>query len=243
MQYQIFLKIGAVCLTVLLLVVEGKEEDYYKLLGIKRTATDKEIKKAFRKLAVIYHPDKNKDPDAEAKFVEIAKAYEVLSDPEQRRLYDQLGRKQFENRGNHGSRGGTRQGSQQRGNFDYKSFFRDFDSSFSNFRNRRRSGGDNRRGNGFNFFGDDFWEGFDDDFFGSGAFESLHKNKARNHRGSHDSVFGNAFDDVTFPNMHSNIRTSHFSTTTHRHASTTGRTCRTVTQRVGNTITTYTDCS
>ena len=74
MQYQVLLKIGAICLTVLLVeVVEGKGEDYYKLLGVKKTATEKQIKKAFRKLAVRYHPDKNKEPGAEAKFVEIAK--------------------------------------------------------------------------------------------------------------------------------------------------------------------------
>ena len=53
--------------------VHSATKDYYKILGVEKSASDREIKKAFRKLAVQYHPDKNKDPDAEKKFVEIAK--------------------------------------------------------------------------------------------------------------------------------------------------------------------------
>ena len=58
--------------------------DFYKILGVKRTATDDELKKAYHKLALKYHPDKNKDPDAEEKFKEIAEAFHVLSDGESR---------------------------------------------------------------------------------------------------------------------------------------------------------------
>jgi DnaJ-class molecular chaperone len=76
----------AICLTEIL---SGK--NYYKVLGLERTATDKDIKKAFRKMALQLHPDKNKSPDAEEKFREIAEAYEVLSDPEKRRVYDRTG--------------------------------------------------------------------------------------------------------------------------------------------------------
>src|SRR5262245_46419808 len=67
-------------------------KDYYKSLGVARTASDDEIRKAFRKLARQYHPDvaKNKK-EAEEKFKEINEAYEVLSDAEKRRKYDQLG--------------------------------------------------------------------------------------------------------------------------------------------------------
>ena len=55
-------------------------KDYYKILGVSRKATDNEIKKAYRKMALKYHPDKNKAPDAEEKFKDIAEAYEVLMD-------------------------------------------------------------------------------------------------------------------------------------------------------------------
>lgn len=66
-------------------------KDFYKVLGISRTANDDEIKKAYRKLALKYHPDKNKTPGAEDRFKEVAEAYEVLSDKSKRELYDQYG--------------------------------------------------------------------------------------------------------------------------------------------------------
>lgn len=66
-------------------------KDYYKILGISRNATDEDIKKAYRKLALKYHPDKNKAKDAEEKFKEVAEAYEVLSDKKKREIYDQVG--------------------------------------------------------------------------------------------------------------------------------------------------------
>src|SRR6476661_9094613 len=66
--------------------------DYYELLGVSRTATAEEIKKAYRRLAREHHPDVNPDDaESEAKFKEIAKAYEVLSDPDLRARYDQFG--------------------------------------------------------------------------------------------------------------------------------------------------------
>ncbi|RDB31785.1 molecular chaperone DnaJ [Candidatus Similichlamydia laticola] len=67
--------------------------DYYDLLGISRTASEEEIKRAYRKQAVKYHPDKNPDdPAAEKKFKEISEAYEVLSSPEKRQMYDRYGK-------------------------------------------------------------------------------------------------------------------------------------------------------
>ena len=67
-------------------------KDYYKILGLQsHGASEEDIKKAYRKMALKYHPDKNKSAGAEEKFKEIAEAYEVLSDPKKRQVYDQYG--------------------------------------------------------------------------------------------------------------------------------------------------------
>ena len=66
-------------------------KDYYDIIGVKRGATQDEIKRAYRKLARKYHPDVSKEADAEQRFKEIGEAYEVLKDPEKRAAYDQLG--------------------------------------------------------------------------------------------------------------------------------------------------------
>ena len=72
------------------------EKDYYEILGVKKTATEAELKKAYRELAKKYHPDKNKgNKEAENKFKEISEAYAVLSDKEKREQYDRLGREAF----------------------------------------------------------------------------------------------------------------------------------------------------
>src|SRR5438105_4474159 len=70
----------------------AEPRDFYEALGVSRTANQKEIQRAYRKLARTYHPDVNKDPAAEERFREISEAYDVLSDPETRRRYDTFGR-------------------------------------------------------------------------------------------------------------------------------------------------------
>ena len=68
------------------------EKDYYKILGVERTATADEIKRAYKKVAIKYHPDRNPgNKEAEEKFKQAAEAYDVLRDPDKRARYDQFG--------------------------------------------------------------------------------------------------------------------------------------------------------
>ena len=102
------------------------KKDYYEVLGVSKTASDDEIKSAFRKLAKKYHPDVCKEPDAEAKFKEVQEAYAVLSDSNKRKQYDQFGHAAFD-----GSQGG---GSYDFGDMDFSDIFGDlFGGGFSSF--------------------------------------------------------------------------------------------------------------
>src|SRR6266496_2275699 len=72
------------------------KRDYYEVLGVGRSATEEEVKRAYRKLAVQFHPDKNPDdPHAEEKFKELGEAYDVLMDPDKRAAYDRFGHAAF----------------------------------------------------------------------------------------------------------------------------------------------------
>eukprot|EP01029_Cantina_marsupialis_P011005 TRINITY_DN2474_c0_g1_i1.p1 TRINITY_DN2474_c0_g1~~TRINITY_DN2474_c0_g1_i1.p1 ORF type:complete len:583 (-),score=201.38 TRINITY_DN2474_c0_g1_i1:180-1877(-) len=130
--------------------------DFYKILGVKRNANDKQLKKAYRKLALKYHPDKNIDnkEEAEDKFVEVSQAYEILSDSDKRAIYDQYGEEGLEGGMPQGGPGGPQGGPggfhfQQRGgggsSFSFEEAFKVFESMFG--------GGGSTGGGGFGGFG------------------------------------------------------------------------------------------
>lgn len=102
------------------------KRDYYEVLGVSREATKTEIKKAYKRLARRYHPDVNKEPDAEEKFKEVAEAYRVLSDDQLRAKYDQFGHAAFDRRGGGQDFGGF-------GGFGDFSDFAGFDDIFDMF--------------------------------------------------------------------------------------------------------------
>jgi molecular chaperone DnaJ len=131
------------------------EKDYYELLGVKKTATEAELKKAYRELAKKYHPDKNKgNKEAENRFKEISEAYAVLSDKDKREQYDRLGREAFGPGGANPFQG-----------FDFSEFMG------GGGRARRPAGGGGRRSSTIDFtdiFGDLFGGGAR----GGGGFEA-----------------------------------------------------------------------
>ncbi|HET6519623.1 MAG TPA: molecular chaperone DnaJ [Geminicoccaceae bacterium] len=125
------------------------KRDYYDILGVSRTAAEADLKKAYRTLAMQYHPDRNPgDKSAEQRFKEINEAYEVLKDPSKRAAYDHFGHAAFENGGGPG--GGRRPGGGGPGGagFDFGSFADVFDDLFGEFTGaaRRRGGSAGLRG-------------------------------------------------------------------------------------------------
>jgi curved DNA-binding protein len=118
-------------------------KDYYKIIGVEKSATKDEIKKAYRKLAMKYHPDRNpNDKVAEEKFKEITEANEVLSDPEKRKKYDTLGAnwKQYQHTGGgfedfYSQFGGARRGGGTTYEFsgDINDIFGNMGGGFSDF--------------------------------------------------------------------------------------------------------------
>lgn len=94
-------------------------KDFYKVLGVSKGATDDELKKAYRKLALKYHPDKNKSPGAETKFKEIAEAYEILHDTKKREIYDRYGEEGLKGTPFGPNGGGPAHGEGMPNNFSY----------------------------------------------------------------------------------------------------------------------------
>ena len=167
-------------------------KDYYQILGVEKTATEDEIKKAYRKMALRFHPDKNKDPGAEEKFKEISEAYEVLSDKDKRAAFDRYG--------SDGLRpGGGGMGSPSRG----FTFTHHHSDPFELFRT---------------FFGgrDPFSEAFGEDPFSS-MFAGPHSASANSGLFRNDPFFrsaaglgGNVFDDLMMNSPGSSSSTTTF---------------------------------
>ncbi|XP_070566642.1 dnaJ homolog subfamily B member 6-like isoform X9 [Ptychodera flava] len=166
--------------------------DYYKVLGISRTATEEEIKKAYRKLALKWHPDKNQDKkdEAEKKFKEISEAYQVLSDKKKKEIYDRYGVE-----GLNGSTGGSSRPTYRR---NYRTR-----TTTANPRRRRTYWRASDFGAEFHddfgsFFHFDFKtpdEVFRDFFGGRDPFAEFFEDTRRGtgHRGSGSSLFQNSF--------------------------------------------------
>ncbi len=118
------------------------KKDYYELLGVSKSATKDELKKAYRKMAIKYHPDKNKgDQESERKFKEVSEAYEVLQDEQKRSAYDRYGHAAFEGGG--AGPGGFGQGFNSSSQ-EFSDIFGEFGDIFSDLMGGRRGGARSR---------------------------------------------------------------------------------------------------
>ena len=113
------------------------QRDYYEVLGASRNSSQEEIRTKFRRLALEYHPDRNKDPEAQEKFKEINAAYQVLSDPQKRAQYDRFGHAGV-GAGNGGGRGFE-------GAENFGGFGDIFDAFFGGFRHSHPQGAPDRK--------------------------------------------------------------------------------------------------
>ncbi|KAI4570442.1 hypothetical protein MJT46_005959 [Ovis ammon polii x Ovis aries] len=213
--------IFAICILMITELILASKS-YYDILGVPKSASERQVKKAFHKLAMKYHPDKNKSPDAEAKFREIAEAYETLSDANRRKEYDTLGHNAFTN-----GKGQRASGSpfEHSFNFNFDDLFKDFDFFGQNQNTRSKKHFENH-------------------------FQTRQDGSSRQRHHFQEFSFGGGLFDDMFEDMEKMFSFSGFDTTNNRHTVQTenrfhgsSKHCRTVTQRRGNMVTTYTDCS
>ncbi|KAG7497970.1 hypothetical protein JOB18_046642 [Solea senegalensis] len=217
------------------------KRDYYDILGVPQDATERQIKKAFHKLALKYHPDRNKGPDAESKFREIAEAYETLSDDKRRREYNQFGHASSSGDGHAGGAGGGGGG----GNYNYHQHFQSFNFNFDDiFKDSDPFGQQQQQHHQHHFHSHPSQNQahqkrqFDSHF--QAHREAMNRHKRQFQQGTFGGgVFDTMFEDLekmfSF-NTHSSRSDSTFQSSGKQH-------CRTVTQRKGNMVTTFTDCS
>uniref|UniRef100_UPI00358E67F1 dnaJ homolog subfamily B member 9 n=1 Tax=Myxine glutinosa TaxID=7769 RepID=UPI00358E67F1 len=197
--------------------------DLYEVLGVTRSAGQHQVKKAFHRLAMKFHPDRNKSPDAEAKFQEIAQAYEVLSDEKKRWEYDQISL-------NPHWTSYDQYGSQSQA-FDFDEDFGRFpDFGFNNW---QRSEQKHKR----TF--ESPWKTFDhhgEQHRHDGHFGDFSFGDSNLFSGIFDDMFMEADGDDFWSFSDPHQRTAYSRRETHQE-------CRTVTRRVGNMVTTHTECT
>ncbi|XP_075219355.1 uncharacterized protein LOC142323502 isoform X2 [Lycorma delicatula] len=217
-------------------------KEYYKVLGVNEDATGDEIKKAYKKLALKYHPDKNQnDKEAQEKFVQINKAYEVLKDPNQRRMYD-TDSGEFGGHGGFGDFSGFGGGFRgesynfkfpDMGDFDFEDLHKTFQHVNSHFHSQRtgqRKARSAHNSHFDNFFQDDMLFVFDNEPHGFGGGDSFF--------GSHFGHHGNENHRDNYENVQG--YSGRYQQQQQQQQQ--GRQCRTVTQKVNNIVTTYTEC-
>lgn len=229
-------------------------QDYYKILGLEKSATKQEIHKAFRKLAKKYHPDVNKDANAQEDFIKIYKAYETLSDDAKRKEYD--------NKPSGG--GGQNFNSNWQAHFDMNDFFKHFDdhifkhnqhydSHFENHQHHHNQAHSSHHAHhsGYMFDNINFNELFnhmDDDEMFSFKHHGHDSHQVNNHYHSHGhgddgtfgdgaSFFGNHIHDTLMSHHHSH---GHYDQAANSHSS--GYTCQTIRRQVNGMVMTQTSC-
>jgi len=227
---------------------------HYAVLGIQPSASDKEVKKAFKKLAIKYHPDKNKEEGANEKFQEIGAAYEILKDPEKRRQCDQMGDESFQ----HGGGGGGSPFGSGGFHFNFDDLFRGFgfdddDDESHHHQHHQHHHQRGHFGGGDSFFGSFHHGGFhnDNDQGDDGFFDSFHHGgffeddggsdvDARDH--GHNPFGGDPFFADIFGDGDDGFFNGHFHAETRQSSRSSSQNCRTITQRMGNMVTTQTIC-